>query len=428
MDFFEGISKKHAPLADKMRPEKIEDFIGQSHLISDNSLLQRAIKSDNLGSCVFYGPPGVGKTTLANIIAASSKANSVYLNAVSSGVQDAKNVIKQAKDDLAMYGKKTFLILDECHRWSKTQSDSVLSAIEKGEIIFIGSTTENPYVSLTNALVSRCRIFEFRKLTNEELTKGLQRALKDTEKGLGNYDINITSQALANIVWISNGDLRSAYNILELAVLSANANAKGKIVITEETIEESTQKKALSVDESYYYDLLSAFCKSLRGSDSDAALYYSQRLIKAGCDALLIARRLIVHAAEDVGLADPYALSISTAAYTAYEKLGSPEGEIPLSEAIIYVSEAAKSNSVILALARARQAVESSDDNIPVHLKDNHYRNAAENNYKYPHDYDGGWVAQQYLPDSIKDNIFYVPSNYGQEKNIKTKKSINKGE
>lgn len=420
MDLFAHLEKKYAPLADRMRPKSIEDFIGQTHLISNNSLLLKAIKSDNLGSCIFFGPPGSGKSSLAQIVAMSSNANCIFLNAVSSGVADAKAVIKQAKADLQMLGRKTYLILDECHRWSKTQSDSVLSAIEKGEIIFIGTTTENPYVSMTNAFISRCRIFEFNKLSEKEILTALQLAIANKEKGLGNYDIRLEQGALEHIAWVASGDMRTAYNILEIAVASAEKNDQGIVVLSKQTAEQAAQKRALSIDKDNYYDILSAFCKSLRGSDADAALYYSQKLIKAGCDPLLIFRRLIVHAAEDVGMADPTALTAAVSAMTAFEKIGLPEGAIPLSQAIIYVSQAPKSNSVIVAMQGAAQAVEKYEGAIPLHLRDNHY-NKEVAGYKYPHDF-GGWVEQQYLPDELKDAVFYIPSKNGMEANIKIKK------
>ncbi len=420
MDLFAHLEKKYAPLADRMRPKSIDDFIGQTHLISNNSLLSKAIKADNLGSCIFFGPPGSGKSSLAQIVATVSNANCVFLNAVSSGVADAKAVIKQAKADLQMLGKRTYLILDECHRWSKAQSDSVLSAIEKGEIIFIGTTTENPYVSMTNALLSRCRVFQFNKLSEKEILVALQLAITDKQKGLGNYDIRLEQGALEHIAWVASGDMRTAYNILEIAVASAEKNAQGIIVLNKSTVEQAAQKRALSIDQDNYYDILSAFCKSLRGSDADAALYYSQKLIKAGCDPLLVFRRLIVHAAEDVGMADPYALTVAVSAMTAFEKIGLPEGAIPLSQAIIYVSQAPKSNSVIVAMQRATQAVEKYEVTIPLHLRDNHY-NKEVVGYKYPHDF-GGWVEQQYLPDELKGQVFYIPSKNGMEANIKIKK------
>lgn len=383
--------------------------------------MRRAIVADRLGSCIFYGPPGSGKTTLAHIIAQMSKSNYVYLNAVSSGVADVKKVIADAKDNLSLYGVKTYLLLDECHRWNKAQSDSMLSAIEKGEIIFIGSTTENPYVNMTKAIVSRCRVFEFKPLEPSDIKEGLNRALKDKKNGLGMYDIDISDDAIDHLVYASNGDLRVALNALELAVLSTPPDKEGVIRITKDIAVQSVQTPPLSIDETAYYDMLSAFCKSLRGSDADAALYYAMRLIEAGCDPLLIARRLVIHAAEDVGMADPNALVVAVSALNAYEKIGLPEGKIPLSEGIIYVCCAPKSNSVVTALYSADKAAKEAHDNVPYYLRDTNYKSKKVTGYKYPHDY-GGYVKQQYLPDSIKDLVFYKPSQNGFEKNIEIKK------
>ncbi|MBO5773805.1 MAG: replication-associated recombination protein A, partial [Clostridia bacterium] len=418
MDLFEMNRKSMAPLSERMRCKKIEDFIGQSHLIYKGSLLRRAIEADRLGSCIFYGPPGTGKTTLANIIAESTGAAYAYLNAVSSGVADAKKVIDDAKKRLSLYVTRTYLFLDECHRWSKAQSDCVLSAIEKGEIIFIGSTTENPYVTMTKAIVSRCRIFEFKPLTQNDIKYGLSRALTAPD-GLLNYNAEVTPDALNHISWVSNGDLRTALNALELAVITTAPNKEGKIVVDLSIAEEVAQRRALSVDESLYYDIISAFCKSLRGSDPDAAIYYAMRLLNAGCDPMLVCRRLVVHSAEDVGMADPYALTIAMNALHAMEKLGLPEGRIPLTEAIIYVCLAPKSNSVVTAMYSADDESKNADDQtIPYYLRDANYKTEKVTGYKYPHDYEGGWVEQRYLPESLGNVRFYVPSNNGRERNI----------
>lgn len=414
---FDVNSANNAPLSERMRCFCLDDFLGQEHIVGPNSLLRRAIKADRLGSCIFYGPPGVGKTTLANVIAQTTNSFYVYLNAVSSGVGDAKKVIEDAKYNLSTTGKKTFLILDECHRWNKAQSDCVLSAIEKGEIIFIGSTTENPYVNMTKAIVSRCRIFEFRPLSDEDIVKGILNALH-SPKGLGNFDVNLDDKALKALSFIANGDMRVALNALELAVLTTPSDNSGKINVTADIIEQSTQKPALSIDESQYYDILSAFCKSLRGSCVDSALYYAFRLIDAGCDPLLIARRLVAHSAEDVGLADPYALTMALNAVTALEKLGLPEGKIPLTECIIYVCKAPKSNSVIRAIGAVEEAVKTGHSNVPRHLCDTSYKPDKNVGYKYPHDY-GGYVEQQYLPDDIRNEVFYQPSDIGDEINYK---------
>ncbi len=426
-DLFDSVRQGLAPLSERMRCDRLEDFIGQKHLISSGSLLTRAIRADRLGSCIFYGPPGTGKTTLAHIIAENTGSAYTYLNAVSSGVAEAKKVIDEARSRLSLYGKSTYLFLDECHRWSKAQSDCVLGAIEKGEIIFVGSTTENPYVSMTKAIVSRCRVFEFKKLTEAEVTEGLKRAITNKEKGLGNYDLDVEPAALAHIAWVSNGDMRSALNALELAVLTTDPDKDGVIRITLPVAEEVAQRRALSVDESMYYDIISAFCKSLRGSDPDAAVYYATRLINAGCDPLLICRRLLVHSAEDVGMADPMAMVVATNALTAMEKLGLPEGRIPLTEAIIYVCLAPKSNSVVNTLYSADECSKLAiDEEIPDYLRDQTYKQHKSSAYKYPHDY-GGWVEQTYLPESLKDKRFYYPSENGKEKDIIIPKVAYKG-
>lgn len=424
MDLFDYSEQKvSAPLAERMRARNLSEFIGQSHLIKENSLLNRAIKLDRLGSCIFWGPPGCGKTTLANVIANSTDGRFEKLNAVSCGVADVKKVIEEAKENAKLYGKKTYLLLDECHRFNKAQSDSLLPAVEKGDIIFIGSTTENPYVSMTPAIVSRCRVFELKRLTEKEIKGALVKALSDKERGLGNYDTEVSDDALNHIANMSAGDLRVAYNALELAVLTTPPDSSGKIVVTLSDAEESIQRKALSYDEDLYYDILSAFCKSLRGSDSDAALYYMQRLVQGGCDPLLIARRVIAHASEDVGMADPMAMVVATNALVAFEKTGLPEGLLPLSQAIIYVCEADKSNSVVLAMNAAKDdAVNRKDDFVPKHLRNAVYASkedkAISKTYKYPHDY-GGYVEQQYLPDGLVGRKYYVPSDNGYEKTVK---------
>ena len=411
------------PLAEKMRPKNFDEFVGQEHIVGKNTLLYRAIKFGSLGSCIFYGPPGTGKTTLANIIAKTLKANYVKLNAVTSGVADAKAIIERAKQDKAMLGTDTFLILDECHRWNKAQSDCVLEAIENGWIYFIGTTTENPYTSMTRAIVSRCRIFEFKPVSVDDLKKSLNRALNDKENGLGEFPVEISEEALDYIAKASSGDVRNALNALELAVMTSSIGKDKKIHVDIEVAKQSTDKKALSLDENMFYDFLSAFCKSLRGCDVEGALYYSQRLIKAGCDPMIIARRLVAHSSEDVGMADSNALLLSVSAMYALEKMGIPEGLIPLTHAIIYVCEAEKSNSVVKALEAARKDVEENIDNkVPNHLKNHPSTNADEHgSYKYPHNY-GGYVEQQYMPDSLKDRVYYVPGKNGKEKNLIRKK------
>ena len=426
-DIFDAINeeknKANAPLAERMRPVSLREFLGQSHICEDNSLLRRAISLDKVGSCIFWGPPGTGKTTLANIIANSTSGNFVKLNAVSSGVADVKKAVDEARENLKLYGKKTYLLLDECHRFSKTQSDSLLPAIENGTIIFIGSTTENPYASMTPAIVSRCRVFEFKRLDDNTVKKALYRAINDKKRGYGELNLEVKEEAISHIAAMSGGDLRTAYNALELAVLTTEADKDGKITITLKDAEQSIQRKALSYDENSYYDMLSAFCKSLRGSDSDAALYYAHRIISGGGDPLLIFRRLLAHSAEDVGMADPRALVVCSSAMTAFQNMGYPEGLLPLSEAIIYVCEAPKSNSVVVAMNAARAAAESNkDDTVPMHVRNAVFgdKDAKEKSrqYKYPHDY-GGYVEQQYLPDSLAESVFYKPGNNGFEKQVR---------
>lgn len=417
---------KKIPLAERMRPSTFEEFVGQAHIVGNDKLLRRAISFKNVGSCIFFGPPGTGKTTLANIIASSLSANIVKLNAVTNGVGDAKIVIDKAREEKAMFSRDTYLLLDECHRWNKAQSDCVLQAIEDGSIYFIGSTTENPYTSMTRALVSRCNIFEFKKLSEDDIVKILKSAITNKEKGLGNLPIDYEEEGLKYLSYACNGDVRKALNSLELAVNSTNFNSEKKIYLTKEILSECINQRALSIDVDAYYDYLSAFCKSLRGSDTEAALYYSQRLINAGIDPLIIARRLMAHASEDVGMADSNALLLATCAMYSVEKLGPPECFINLTHAIIYVCEAEKSNSVITALNLAREdALKEIHDNVPNHLK-NHpsTNNDGHGKYKYPHDY-GGYVKQQYMPDSLKDRVYYKPSANGKEKNIIRKKYKN---
>ncbi len=425
MDLFDfnKNEEKAKPLAERMRANSLEEFIGQKHIVAEGSLLHRAIATDRLGRCIFWGPPGRGKTTLANIIALRTNGEFIKLNAVNSGVADVKKAVEQARDNLKMYGKRTYLLLDECHRFSKTQSDSLLPAIEQGTIIFIGSTTENPYAAMTPAVVSRCRVFEFKRLTKEDIIGALKGAIKNRHKGLGKMNVEATDEAIEHLAGMSAGDLRAAYNALELAALTTPVGEEGKIVITLADAEQSIQRKALSYNEDDYYDFLSAFCKSLRGSDSNAALYYAMRLLEGGCDPMLVARRLVVHSAEDVGMADPRALQIATSAMYALEKIGYPEARIPLAEAIIYVCEAEKSNSVVEAMYAAIADVKAAkNDNVPPYLKDNSFGSeedkANSKKYKYPHDY-GGYVEQQYLPDALKDRIYYTPKDNGYEKEVK---------
>lgn len=425
MDLFDfnDNEEKAKPLAERMRANSLEEFIGQKHIVAEGSLLRRAIATDRLGSCIFWGPPGCGKTTLANVIALRTNGEFIKLNAVNAGVADVKRAVEQARDNLKLFNKRTYLLLDECHRFNKTQSDSLLPAIEQGTIIFIGSTTENPYASMTPAIVSRCRVFEFKRLTKEDIVDALHKAIKNRHKGLGKQNVTVDEDAVEHIANVAGGDLRSAYNALELAALTTMPDGEGKVHVTLADAEQSIQRKALSYNEDSYYDFLSAFCKSLRGSDANAALYYAMRLLEGGCDPMLVARRLVVHSAEDVGMADPRALQVATSAMYALEKIGYPEARIPLAEAIIYVCEAEKSNSVVNAMyAAVEDARNARDDNVPPYLKDNSYGSKEDKAngkvYKYPHNY-GGYVEQQYLPDSLKDKIYYVPGQNGYENEVK---------
>ncbi len=402
-DLFTNLHEDKKPLAERMRPKTLDDFVGQQHILGKGKLLRRLIEADRVPSVIFFGPPGTGKTTLARIIADRCNANFVKLNAISSGVADAKAVIAKAKDDFSLYGKKTYLLLDECHRWSKAQSDSLLASLEDGYVVFIGSTTESPTYSMTRAIVSRCSVFEFKKLDPTDVKKSLLRAIAE-DKIIKSCNVKIDDDALTYFATACGGDVRSALNGLEIGAITTKPNEQNQTVITKETAAECLQKKALSLNEDVYYDILSAFCKSLRGSDTTAALYYANRLIEAGVEPQLIARRTIAHASEDCGLSAPNCLLQACASLYALDHLGMPEGNLALTQAIIYVCESPKDNRVVVAMNMAQDdAVNHPDDRIPEYLK-NH--TAASKNYKYPHDY-GGYVEQQYLPDSLKDRKYF---------------------
>ncbi len=419
-DVFKNSFESKKRLAERMRPKLLNDFVGQEHILGKGKLLRREIESGLITSCIFYGPSGTGKTTLAHIIANACKGEFEKLSSISSGVADAKNVIEKAKNNFNLYGRKTFLFLDECHRWSKAQSDSVLAAVEEGFLILIGATTENPNYALTKALLSRCTVFEFRPLSTDNIKTALKRALT-SEAGYKGINIELTDEALEILAKNCSGDLRVAYNALELAVTTTDKNKQGKIIIDKEVASECLQRPVLSMDETTKFNLLSAFCKSLRGSDTDAAIYYSERLITGGLDAETIARRLIAHASEDVGMANSNALLMANLALNSIKNLGMPEGKIPLTHAIIYVCEAEKSNSVINAMyAAAYDAEHNADDNIPAYLK-NHTIDSKK--YKYPHEF-GGYVKQQYLPNSLKDRVYYNPSKNGAEAKLTRKKAM----
>ncbi len=415
---------QNAPLADRMRPRTLDEFVGQRHIVGRGKLLRRAIESDRLQSSIFFGPPGTGKTTLAAIVAHCTGGAFVKLNAVSAGVKELRGLVKEAEDRLALYGQPTYLLLDECHRWSKTQSDSLLPALEKGTVRFIGSTTENPMIAMTSAIVSRCRVFQFYPLTAENVEEAVLHALADEERGFGKRKVQLDEDALHTISAIANGDCRNALNALELAVLTTPEDEDGVIHVTKEIAAESSQRKVIKCDEQLFYDMLSAFCKSLRGGDSDAALAWFARLIYAGVDPRIIARRLIAHASEDVGLANPQAMVQAVTAATALEYIGMPEAALSLSQAIIYICESPKSNSVVIAKdAALRDAENSFDEPVPVYLRDTSFAGAKKLGhgigYKYPHDYPGHWVDQAYMPPSVQGKRYYLPSEQGQESKIK---------
>ena len=412
-----------------MRPRTLDEFIGQRHIVGPGRLLRRAIEADRMTSSIFYGPPGCGKTTLASIIANTTHSAFVQLNAVTSGVADVRKVIKEAQDRRSLYGQATYLLLDECHRWNKSQSDSILPAIERGVVRFIGSTTENPLISMTPAIVSRCRIFQFEPLTEDDVLTAMRRALTDKERGFGDRAVQLDEDAARHIARIANGDVRSALGALELAVLTTVPDESGVIHITLPIAEESIQKPVIRCDESLYYDMLSAFCKSLRGSDSDAALAWFARLLYAGVDPRLIARRIIAHASEDVGLANPTAMLQAVAAAQALEMVGLPEARLSLAQAIIAVCESPKSNSVVMALdACVADAQQGGFGPVPVHLRDTHYagheRVGAGGDYKYPHDYPGHWVEQEYMPPEVRGRRYYTPSDQGQELKLRERRRL----
>ena len=423
-DLFSAGMDRLAPLADRMRPRTLAEFIGQSQIVGEGKLLRRAIEADRLTSSIFWGPPGTGKTTLASIIAETTRAAFAKLNAVTSGVADVREVLKAAEERLKLYGQPTYLLLDECHRWSKAQSDSILPAIERGVIRFIGSTTENPMIAMTPAIVSRCRLFRFERLGAEDVRTAIQRAIADRERGYGDMDVRIDEDALDHIVRVANGDVRSALNALELAVLTTPMEGDGSTHITLAIAEESIQSRVMQMDESLLYDMLSAFCKSLRGSDSDAALAWFARMIYGGVDPRIVMRRVIVHASEDVGMANPMAMQQAVAAYQALEAVGMPEARLSIAQAIIAVCESPKSNAVLMAVERAIADAENGGfQPVPQHLRDTHYRGAEKlgsgEGYKYVHDYPGHFVAQEYRPVEAGGFPYYVPSRQGYENDVR---------
>ena len=419
-------NKKESPLASRLRPTMLEEVVGQEHIIGKDKLLYRAIKADKISSIIFYGPPGTGKTTLAKVIACTTKAEFKQINATSSGKKDMQEVVENAKDNLGMYGKKTILFIDEIHRFNKAQQDYLLPFVEDGTVILIGATTENPYFEVNSALVSRSIIFELHTLSKEDVATLIVRAIEDKEKGLGAYNACIDDDALEFLSDAANGDARNALNAIELGVLTTEPDKDGRIHITLDVASECIQRRALKYDKDgdNHYDTISAFIKSMRGSDPDAAIYYLARMLSAGEDVKFIARRIMICASEDVGNADPNAIVVATSAAQAVERIGMPESQIILAQAASYVALAPKSNSSVIAIGKAMDYVASNPAyHIPPYLQDAHYSNAKDLGrgigYMYAHDYKNHYAPQQYLPDEVVGETFYELSDMGYEQKLK---------
>ena len=429
MDLFdymrETTQEKESPLASRLRPRTLEEVVGQQHIAGKNTLLYRAIAADHLSSVIFYGPPGTGKTTLARVIANTTRGSFKQINATSAGKKDMEEVVKEAQNALGMYGTKTILFIDEIHRFNKGQQDYLLPFVEDGTVILIGATTENPYFEVNSALISRSSIFELKPLEKEDIKVLLKRAVEDTQKGMGSFHAQIDDDALDFLADMAGGDARNALNAIELGILTTDRSKDGIIHITVEVASEYIQKRVVNYDKrgDNHYDIISAFIKSMRGSDPDAAVYYLAKMLYAGEDIKFIARRIMICAAEDVGNADPMALTVAVSAAQAVERIGMPESQIILSQAVTYVACAPKSNAACNAIFAANEAVKKYRTTVPVHLQDAHYKGAAKlghgTGYKYAHDYPNHYVKQQYLPDEIKDARFYEPGGLGYEKNIR---------
>ena len=430
MDLFEYMGEQNmeseSPLASRLRPTTLEEVVGQQHIIGKDKLLYRAIKADKLSSIIFYGPPGTGKTTLAKVIANTTSAEFMQINATSAGKKDMESVVEAAKNNQGMYGKKTILFIDEIHRFNKGQQDYLLPFVEDGTVILIGATTENPYFEVNPALLSRSVIFELKKLSTEDIKTLLMRAVTDPEKGMGSYHAQIDEDALEFLADMANGDARAALTAIELGVLTTDRSDDGIIHITLEVASECIQKRVISYDKTgdNHYDTVSAFIKSMRGSDPDAAVYYLARMLYAGEDIKFIARRIMILAAEDIGNADPNALTVAVSAAQAVERLGMPEARIVLAQAVTYMASAPKSNSAIKAIDKAMDLVEhTKTPPVPAHLQDAHYKSSGKLGhgigYKYAHDYKNHYVKQQYLPDGLTDQVFYEPSENGYEAQIR---------
>ena len=430
MDLFEYMRqqnmKDESPLASRLRPTTLDEVVGQQHIVGKDKLLYRAIKADKLCSIIFYGPPGTGKTTLAKVIANTTSAEFMQINATSAGKKDMEEVVAAAKNNQGMYGKKTILFIDEIHRFNKGQQDYLLPFVEDGTIILIGATTENPYFEVNPALLSRSVIFELKKLSTEDIRTLLLRAVNDTEKGMGSYHAQMDDDALEFLADMANGDARAALTAIELGILTTDRSEDGIIHITLDVASECIQKRVINYDKTgdNHYDTISAFIKSMRGSDPDAAVYYLARMLYAGEDVKFIARRIMILASEDIGNADPQALQVAVAAAQAVERLGMPEARIVLAQAVTYMASAPKSNSAINAIDKAMRVVqETKTPPVPVHLQDAHYKSAGKlghgKGYKYAHDYKNHYVKQQYLPDGLTGEVFYEPSENGYEQQIR---------
>ena len=429
MDLFdymrETTKEKESPLASRLRPTTLDEVVGQQHIIGKDKLLYRAIKADKLSSVIFYGPPGTGKTTLAKVIANTTSAEFTQINATVAGKKDMEEVVNKAKELKGMYQKRTILFIDEIHRFNKGQQDYLLPFVEDGTIILIGATTENPYFEVNGALLSRSSVFELRPLSQEEVETLILRAVQDEKRGMGSYHAVIEEDALHFLADLAGGDARSALNAVELGILTTPRSEDGMIHITLEVASECIQKRVVRYDKTgdNHYDTISAFIKSMRGSDPDAAVYYLAKMLYAGEDIKFIARRIMICASEDVGNADPMALNVAVSAAQAVERIGMPEAQIILSQAVLYVATAPKSNSACNAVFAAMDNVKKYKTTVPVHLQDAHYKGSAKLGhgigYKYAHDYPNHYVKQQYLPDEIKDAVFYKASDNGYEQTIK---------
>lgn len=430
MDLFEYMREQQkeseSPLASRLRPTTLDEVVGQQHIIGKDKLLYRAIKADKISSIILYGPPGTGKTTLAKVIANTTSAEFMQINATAAGKKDMEEVVNQAKNNQGMFGKKTILFIDEIHRFNKGQQDYLLPFVEDGTVVLVGATTENPYFEVNGALLSRSVIFELKKLSKDDIKILLKRAVEDKEKGMGSYNAVMDDDALEFLADVCNGDARAALTAIELGILTTDRSDDGLIHITIDVASECIQKRVISYDKTgdNHYDTISAFIKSMRGSDPDAAVYYLARMLYAGEDVKFIARRIMIFASEDIGNADPMAMVVAASCAQEVERVGMPESQIILSQAVTYMATAPKSNAAVEAITRAMECVRNTKTPpVPPHLQDAHYKSASKLGhgvgYKYPHIYENHYCKQQYLPDGLEDQIFYEPSDMGHEVEIR---------